>query len=77
MAAHFKSVQDEQRCRDVIINDFLSRYGHLLVPPLFFELTSLRPPLFQRNDFSTCFTYFFHLEQSPNKPEIDSHHQSL
>ena len=44
----------KQRCRDRVINDFLSRSRHLLVPLLFHEVTSLHPPSFQRNDFSTC-----------------------
>ena len=44
-----------QRCRDGVINDFLSRYRHLLVPLLFHEVASLHPPSFQRNDFSTCY----------------------
>ena len=50
---------EKQRCRDRVINDFLSWSRHLLVPLLFHEVTSLHPPSFQRNDFSTCFTYFF------------------
>ena len=44
----------KQRCRDRVINDFLSWSRHLLVPLLFHEVTSLHPPSFQRNDFSTC-----------------------
>ena len=32
----------------------LSMIGHLLVPFLFHEVTSLHPPSFHRNDFSTC-----------------------
>ena len=47
-------IRNEQRCRDGVINDFLSQYRRLLVPLLFHELTSLHPPSFQRNDFSTC-----------------------
>ena len=31
----------KQRCRDRVINDFLSRSRHLLVPLLFHEVTSL------------------------------------
>ena len=50
---------EKQRCRDRVINDFLSWSRHLLVPLLFHEVTSLHPPSFQRNDFSTCSTYFF------------------
>ena len=33
-------------------------YMHLLVPFLFHDLTSLHPPSFHRNDFSTCSTHF-------------------
>ena len=47
-------IRNEQRCRDGVINDFLSQYRRFLVPLLFYELTSLHPPSFQRNDFSTC-----------------------
>ena len=47
-------IAHKQRCRDRVINDFLSRCRHLLVPLLFHEVTSLHPPSFQRNDFSTC-----------------------
>ena len=57
---------ETQRCRDRVINDFLSWSRHLLVLLLFHEVTSLHPPSFQRNDFSTCSTYFFG-GQSPNK----------
>ena len=49
-------IRNEQRCRDGVINDLLSRYRRLLVPLLFHEVTSLHPPSFQRNDFSTCHT---------------------
>ena len=51
----------KQRCRDGVgvINDFLCRSRHLLVPLLFHDVTSLHPSSFQRNDFSTCSTYFF------------------
>ena len=31
--------------------------GHLLVPFLFHDLTSLHPPSFHRNHFSTCHNY--------------------
>ena len=44
----------EQRCRDGVMNEFVSGCRHLLVPFLFHDLTSLHPPSFQRNDFSTC-----------------------
>ena len=36
------------------MNDFLSWCMHLLVPSLFHDVTSLHPPSFHRNDFSTC-----------------------
>ena len=42
------------RCRDGVMNDFLSWCMHLLVPFLFHDWTSLHPPSFHRNDFSTC-----------------------
>ena len=38
----------KQRCRDGVMNDFLSWFMHL------HDLTSLHPPSFHRNDFSTC-----------------------
>ena len=63
-----KCLQDlllKNRCRDGVINDFLSRYRHLLVLLLFHEVTSLHPPSFQRNDFSTCSTYFFSFGAKP------------
>ena len=41
---------EKQRCRDGVINDFLSQYRHLLVPLLYHDVTSLHPPSFQRND---------------------------
>ena len=46
-------ISHKQRCRDGVINDFLSRYRHFLVP-LLHDVTSLHPPSFQRNYFSTC-----------------------
>ena len=36
----------KQRCRDGVMNDFLSWCRHLLVPFLFHDLTSLHPPSF-------------------------------
>ena len=36
------------------MNEFLFWCRHPLVPLLFYEVTSLHPPSFQRNDFSTC-----------------------
>ena len=38
------------------MNEFLFWCRHPLVPLLFHEVTSLHPPSFQRNDFSTCIT---------------------
>ena len=56
----------EQRCRDGVMNEFVSLCRHLLVSFLFHEVTSLHPPSFHRNDFSTCSTHFsFILVQSP------------
>ena len=51
----------EQRCRDGVMNEFVSWCRHLLVYFLFHALTSLHPPSFHRNDFSTCNIY---LQQS-------------
>ena len=54
------------RCSDGVMNEFVSWCRHLLVSFLFHALTSLHPPSFHRNDFSTCFTHFsFILVQSP------------
>ena len=36
------------------MNEFVSWCRHLLVSFLFHALTSLHPPSFDRNDFSTC-----------------------
>ena len=48
------------------MNEFVSWCRHLLVSFLFHALTSLHPPSFHRNDFSTCSTHFsFILVQSP------------
>ena len=44
----------EQRCRDGVMNEFVSWCRHLLVSFLFHALTSLHPPSFHRNDISTC-----------------------
>ena len=50
------------------MNEFVSWCRHLLVSFLFHALTSLHPPSFHRNDFSTCSTHFsFIFGQSPNK----------
>ena len=42
---------------DGVMNEFLFRCRHPLVPLPFHEVTSLHPPSFQRNNFSTCLTY--------------------
>ena len=47
----------KQRCRDGVMNDFLSWCMHLLVPFLFQDLTSLHPHSFHRNDFFHLYTY--------------------
>ena len=48
------------------MNEFVSWCRHLLVSFLFHVLTSLHPPSFHRNDFSTCSTHFsLILVQSP------------
>ena len=48
------------------MNEFVSWCRHLLASFLFHALTSLHPPSFHRNDFSTCSTHFsFILVQSP------------
>ena len=49
------------------MNKFVSRCRHHLVSFLFHAVTSLHPPSFHRNDFSTCSTHFsfFILRQSP------------
>ena len=40
------------------MNEFVSWCRHLLVSFLFHALTSLHPPSFHKNDFSTCSTHF-------------------
>ena len=50
----FTQTNNKQRCRDGVMNEFLFWSRHPLVPLLFHEVTSLHPPSFQRNDFSTC-----------------------
>ena len=39
------------------MNEFVSWCRHLLVSFLFHALTSLHPPSFHRNDFSTCINW--------------------
>ena len=57
---HLKIFLWAKRNKDVgmQLDDFLSLGKHLLVPFLFHEMTSLHPPSFQRNDFSTCYTHY-------------------
>ena len=50
---YMKYIIDWQRCRDGVMNEFVSWCRHLLVSFLFHALTSLHPPSFYRNDFST------------------------
>ena len=52
-----RNFKAEQRCRDGVMNEFVSWCRHLLVSFLFHALTSLHPPSFYRNDFSTCIIY--------------------
>ena len=60
---------EKQRCRDRVINDFLSRSRHLLVPLLFHEVTSLHPLHFREMIFPLV-PHIFYLGQSPNKNVI-------
>ena len=53
----FTQTNNKQRFRDGVMNEFLFWCRHPLVPLLFHEVTSLHPSSFQRNDFSTCYTY--------------------
>ena len=46
------------------MNEFVSWCRHLLVSFLFHALTSLHPPSFHRNDFSTCIYVATYLYQS-------------
>ena len=46
----------KQRCRDGVMNEFLFWCRHPLVPLLFHEVTSLHPPSFQKNNYSTFST---------------------
>ena len=57
------------------MNEFVSWCRHLLVSFIFHALTSLHPPSFHRNDFSTCSTHFsFILVQSPKMFSLRSAH---
>ena len=51
----------KQRCRDGVMNDFLSWRRHLFVPFLFHAMSSLHPPSF---DIFHSFFSFFIMEQS-------------
>ena len=54
----------KQRCRDGVMSGYVSWCRHLLVP---FFLTSLHPPSFHRNDFSTCSAHFSFWGEAPTK----------
>ena len=57
------------------MNEIVSWCRHLLVSFLFHALTSLHPPSFYRNDFSTCSTHFsLILGQCPNKNDLRCAH---
>ena len=58
-------IRKKQRCRDGVINEFLFWCRHPLVY-LFHEVTSLHPPSFYRNDFSTC-SHIFQFGAKPQK----------
>ena len=53
-----------------VINDFLSRYRHHLVPLLFHEVTSLHLFYLREIIVSLVPLILFHLGQSPNKNEM-------
>ena len=57
----------KQRCRDGVINDFLSRYRHVLVPLLFHEVTSLHPLHFREMIFPFVPLTFFIWGKGPIK----------
>ena len=58
------------------MNEFVSWCRYLLVSFLFHVLTSLHPPSFHRNDFSTCSTHFsFILVQSPEMFSLRRAHE--
>ena len=44
------------------MNEFVSWCRHLLVSFLFHAMTSLHPPSFHRNDFSTCISALLIIE---------------
>ena len=49
---------ERQRCRGRVINDFLSRYRHLLVPLVFHDVTFLHPLYFRE------MIHLFHIRAS-------------
>ena len=51
------------------MNDFVSWCMHLLVS-FFHDVTSLHPPSFHRNDFSTCSTHFLIFWEEEEDTEI-------
>ena len=57
----FAQANDGQRCRDVVMNEFLFWCRD--------EVTSLHPPSFQRYDISTC---YFHISDSITSSLIHS-----
>ena len=56
---------EKQRCRDRVINDFLSLSRNLLVPLLFHELTSLHPLHFREMIFPLVPHIFLLFEAKP------------
>ena len=55
----FTQTNNEQRCRDGVMNEFLFWCRHPLAPP-FHKVTSLHSLSFQRNGFSNCMLYYHH-----------------
>ena len=53
------------------MNEFVCWCRHLLVSFLFHALTSLHPPSFHRNDFSTC-TLINNVKKEKSRPADDS-----
>ena len=52
------------------MNEFVSWCRHLLVSFLFHALTSLHPPSFYRNDFSTCYIMIMHISTIALNPPL-------
>ena len=59
MYAFMTSKRLKQRCRDGVMNEFLSRCRHLLVPSFFITVTSLHPLSFHINNFPLVILYIF------------------